>query len=319
VTRPEGVWRLPSGLLLRPLTTVRRGDRGRWAAAASLDDLCHLTVGWLTGEIGSQPGYYGQVDVDEDQAPGLTAALIALNAAGVCTRSSQAGFVGTGADGALWIQHAAVTGYADTDAWHQLLQAVDGTRYHVLAHVVRPRQHRASPGVVATWRDGQPYTEFGAQLTAVEVRFDLDGAGTDAVTAAVGALQVTVWDPTPGANTLWEHLVGDPASAPTLMPRPEPITDPTLRPVCHGCGSTRLAAVTTHPWVGQFQVPADMPGPAARLSAWCEVCGSDLNEPGWVLPAGLASRTWAELVASAATCRGSQAVGVALKVAEVDR
>jgi hypothetical protein len=196
-----------------------------------LDDLCRLTVGWLTGEIGWQPGYYGPVDVDEDQAPGLTAALISLNAAGVCTRNSQAGYVGTGADGAVWVQHAAVTGYADTQAWYRLLQAMDGTRYQVLAHTVRPRLHRARPGVVVTWRDGQPHTGFGGQLGAGQVRADLDGAGRPAVTEAVRALQVTVWDPTPGANTLWEHLVGISGTASTRLPDPEPVTDLTVRPV----------------------------------------------------------------------------------------
>jgi hypothetical protein len=195
VTGHHGIW-------------TRSRDRGRWTAATTLADLCRLTVGWLTGEIAAQPGYHGPVDVDEDQAPGLTAALVALCRAGMVTRNSQAGFIGSGADGARWVQHAAVTGYADTDAWYRLVQAMDDTRYQVLAHVVRPLRHRGRPGVVVTWRDGRPHTEFGAQLAPGQVRADLDGAGRPAVMAAVCALQVTIWDPTVGANTLWTHLTG---------------------------------------------------------------------------------------------------------------
>ncbi|HET9657491.1 MAG TPA: hypothetical protein VFP72_19220, partial [Kineosporiaceae bacterium] len=186
-------------------------------AAASLGDLCHLTAGWLTGQIGSQLGYHGQVDVDEDQAPGLTAGLLALNAAGVCTRRSQGGHLGylrTGSE-AMWVQHAAVTGYANAADRYRLLAWADGTRYQVLTHIVRGRQHLTRPGQVVTWRDGQPLTEFGAQLSASEIRADLAGAGRKAVTAAVNALQVTVWDPVPGPNTLWEHLARELSPAAT--------------------------------------------------------------------------------------------------------
>jgi hypothetical protein len=186
------------------VTTTRRRDRGRWAAAATLTDLARLTEAWLTGEIASQPGYHGPVDVDEGTAPGL----VALCRAGMVARQSQAGYIGPGYDGLTWVQHAAVTGYADTCTWWRLVQAMDGTRYRVLAHTVRPRLRRARRGVLVTWRDGRPYTGFGAQLTAGQVRRDLDGAGRPAVTAAASALQVTIWDPTAGANTLWTHLTG---------------------------------------------------------------------------------------------------------------
>jgi hypothetical protein len=128
------------------VNTIRRRDRGRWADAASLADLARLTEAWLTGEVASQPGYHGPVDVDEGTTGGL------------------------------------------------------------VAHVVRPRLHQARPGVVVTWRDGQPHTEFGGQLAAGQVRADLDGAGRPAVMAAACALQVTIWDPRVGGNTLWEHL-----------------------------------------------------------------------------------------------------------------
>jgi len=68
---------------------LRREDRPLWAAAQSLPDLGGLTVRWLNGDLKSSPAYYGQVDVDEDLAPGLTDALIALNRAGFVTDQSQ--------------------------------------------------------------------------------------------------------------------------------------------------------------------------------------------------------------------------------------
>ncbi|MBL7261367.1 DUF6919 domain-containing protein [Paractinoplanes lichenicola] len=57
-------------------------DRPLWRAAESLDEVAALTARWLSGGIRSQPGYGGTVDVDEDDAQGLTAALIACNRAG---------------------------------------------------------------------------------------------------------------------------------------------------------------------------------------------------------------------------------------------
>jgi hypothetical protein len=77
-------------------TTLKRRDHARWQRAESVQDLCDLTVRWLRGEIPSQPGYYGPVDVDEDDAPGLTDALMALNRIGFWSRTSQAGADGEG-------------------------------------------------------------------------------------------------------------------------------------------------------------------------------------------------------------------------------
>jgi hypothetical protein len=198
-------------------TTVLPHERAQWAASSSVEDLCRLTAGWLTGRLESQPGYYGQVDVDDAEAPGLTAALVALNAAGVCTRNSQAGFVGPGYDGAAWTQHAAVTGYAGTQTWTRIRAALDGTGYRTLALPARRRWRRALRGVVVTRRETQPYTEFGSQLSAADVAFDLDGAGRRAVVAAARGLQVTIWDPAVGANTLWAHLAAIPPA--TAQPR----------------------------------------------------------------------------------------------------
>ncbi len=63
-------------------TTLKRRDHARWQRAETLQDLADLTASWLSGDIASQPGYYGRVDVDEDDAPGLTAALVASTESG---------------------------------------------------------------------------------------------------------------------------------------------------------------------------------------------------------------------------------------------
>jgi hypothetical protein len=92
------------------LTMSATSEAEIWAAARSLNDLCALTERWLRADLATQPGYSGSVDVDEEEAPGLTDACIALNRAGFLTRNSQAGFDGTGYDGARWTQLAAVDG-----------------------------------------------------------------------------------------------------------------------------------------------------------------------------------------------------------------
>jgi hypothetical protein len=45
------------------------GGPARWAATRTMSE---LTAQRLEGRVASQPGYYGTVDVDENNAPGLT-------------------------------------------------------------------------------------------------------------------------------------------------------------------------------------------------------------------------------------------------------
>lgn len=174
-----------------PLT---RADRPRWAATRTLADVSELTAQWLEGHIDSQPGYYGRVDVDE--APGLTDALITLNRAGLVTDNSQAGYDGPGHDGAHWRQLAAVTGFCDKDTHRRLRDALTGT----------PFRTQEAPGVVVTWREHTPYTTFGGPLRRAMVTDVYAGCGRDAVEALCDAIQITIYDPTPGGNELWPAL-----------------------------------------------------------------------------------------------------------------
>jgi hypothetical protein len=180
-------------------------DRPRWEAADTLEDLAELTIAWLTGEMKSQPFYFGPVDVDEAKAPGLTAALVACNRAGLLTNDSQAGFDGAGADGARWTQLAAVTGFMHEDRAVRLaeLAAADGrfnVRYDGLPRLL--------PRIPVTCRNGEGHTWYGGGPNA-ELADELYGeCNPGAVDDVTWSSQVTVWDPVPGRNGLWEFLAG---------------------------------------------------------------------------------------------------------------
>mgnify|MGYP001560389005 FL=1 len=180
---------------------ILRRDRPLWAAAHTIDDLADLTARWLAGDIASQPSYYGPVDVDEDDAAGLTETLIALNRAGYLTNNSQAGCDVIGARGWQWEQSAAVTGFAGDDTYRWLCNVIAGTRFEILAG----RCQRRGPRVTVTFTDGRPYTEFGVDGPG-DVRFLYGGCDDAAVDALVAAWQVTVYDPEIGSNDLWAHL-----------------------------------------------------------------------------------------------------------------
>jgi hypothetical protein len=185
-----------------PLT---RADRPRWVAARTLPDLCELTAQWLEGRIASQPGYYGSVDVDEDDAPDLTDTLVALNRAGFLTNSSQAGFDGLGYDGAHWHLRAAVTGFADDIDW--LFDAVDGETHDIVAYRCRTCHRARRNPVKVTYRDGVPVTDFGPGLSRrVIAREMYNGCSAEAIDAVCGAWQITIYDRRFGTNDLWPVL-----------------------------------------------------------------------------------------------------------------
>lgn len=188
-----------------PEGTIRRKERKTWAAASSLTDLCGLTERWLTGELKSQPGYYGSVDVDEEDAPGMTESLIALNRAGFLTDNSQAGADLIEWDGAHWTQLASVDGYATAETVVKLRDQLEGTPY-VVKVFGRPGHSDFGAIVDVTWIDGDSHTRFGGGMAASDIRFAYQGAGTQAVEEVVDALQVVVYDPTPGRNGLWAAL-----------------------------------------------------------------------------------------------------------------
>jgi hypothetical protein len=184
-------------------TTLKRRDHARWQQAESVQDLCDLTAGWLTGEIASHPGYYGPVDVEEHDAPGLTNALVALNRIGFWTRTSQAGADGDGYDGAHWTQLAAVDGFADRALAERLEHALAGTRFRIQAHPVGLQGHE---GVVVTRREGHAHTRFGGSTDDEDLATHLAGVGERAARAVRAGTQVVIWDPRVGRNDLWPVL-----------------------------------------------------------------------------------------------------------------
>lgn len=185
------------------LNTLAWSDRKAWAAAENLEDLCALTVGWLTGELKSQPGYHGPADVDA--VPDLLDALVSLNQAGFLTRGSQMGHDGVAALGWHWTQIAAVEGFAKPTTVARLRATLAGTPYEVHA-AARPRWPRRASSVVVTLTDGREYTDFGGFGRERAIWGQFEGAGSEAVAEAVDALQVVIYDPEPGRNTLWSDL-----------------------------------------------------------------------------------------------------------------
>lgn len=176
-------------------------DRPLWAAAESVTDLGDLTARWLAGEIQSQPGYYGPVDVDESDAPGLTEALIACNRAGFLTNSSQCGFDGLDQRGDRWTQLAAVTGFMDGEASRRLAWTIRDYGFAAARFSSWDRP------VVVTWLNGRAMTRFHAGFTRRVVSGEMyDGCSRKAISAVMRADMLTVWDPDPGRNTLWQAL-----------------------------------------------------------------------------------------------------------------
>lgn len=163
----------------------------RWANARTLRDLGDITALWLTGEVSSTPGYCGPVDVDEDIAPGITDALIALNKAGLPTWDSRGAFEGRiypGSPEETWGKvEATVDLFADAGGLDWITGVLSSTPFEF---------HLGPPGL------GDRSVEY--------LSHDWAGYGLchpDLVAAVCGAWQVHIFDPVPGRNTLWPVLL----------------------------------------------------------------------------------------------------------------
>jgi hypothetical protein len=190
---------------------MSRADRARWGAARTVADLAELTAQWLTGQLGSRPGYaagYGPDPETTEVSGDVLPALVIANHAGFLTEQSQPGYDGAGDDGARWRQLAAVAGFAEADTLARVRKVFRGTRCRVIAHPgARPWYRRGAAGVVATDRNGRAVTDFGGHLSAGDIAGMYDVCHRDAVTAVIRAWQVTVIDPVWGANdALWPAL-----------------------------------------------------------------------------------------------------------------
>ena len=186
---------------LRDRGTVRRADRRLWASATSLAEVGEVMGLWLTGAIASRPGYYGVVDVDEDDAPGLTRALTALCWAGAVTDGSQAGHDGPDSDGVTWTQLAWVDAFMTPDLADRLRRAAEGTSYRVVSHT------RGGEMLTVTWVDGEPVTGAGWRSPrGPSMTYYRAAVGTRAWGDLRRAAQISIVDTVPGRNTLWAWL-----------------------------------------------------------------------------------------------------------------
>lgn len=175
-------------------------ERPIWAEADSLSDLCDLMDRWLAGDLKSQPAYYGSVDVDEEDAPGLTEACRRLNRVGFLTDNSQAGRVGVRS-----VQLAAVDGFATPATVAEMRRRLAGTPYQVEAFDC-PGDDGYGSNVPVTWEDGEPFTRFGGGCPASTIAELWGSVGAGAVQDLIAAKQVVIYDPVIGRNTLWADL-----------------------------------------------------------------------------------------------------------------
>jgi hypothetical protein len=177
-----------------------------WEAARTLADLGELTAQWLEGHIRQQPRTAGPVDVDEDEAPGLTAALVACNRAGFVTNRSQAGYIGPSWDGAGHVyQHAAVTGLIKRGTARWLLRIAADTSLVIRLWPMEDETSGDVEYLPLTFFNGEPVTQFGpfGMDCVEEIYQGCDGAFDDLADTWV----VTVYDPEPGRNDLWAALL----------------------------------------------------------------------------------------------------------------
>jgi hypothetical protein len=157
--------------------------------------VAELTAAWLSGDLASQPGYYGSCDVDEHLAPGMTDALVALCRAGAVTTGSQAGLVAGDVAQRAWVD-----AFVPDALLTRLKAKAEDSSYQVIAH---------GPGsalVAVTWWQWQACTSTGW----VEPRhwaWLYRGVGKGAVAELLTAHQVSIIDPAPGRNKLWAWLL----------------------------------------------------------------------------------------------------------------
>lgn len=195
-------------------------DRRRWRSARTAADLGELTAQWLEGKIASRPGYapgYGP-DAETTESRGLVRVLAACNRAGFVTEASQPGTQQVGADGAWWTQCASVTGFVSRESVLDTLHCIAGLYgLQLVVHGPGDTTPAFKDGITVTERDGQPWTTFGARLTARDIRRIWRGAGHQAVTEVEHAWQVTLAHPYAGNyDTLFSALLEafrDPATA----------------------------------------------------------------------------------------------------------
>ena len=239
-----------------------------WRDAACLADLGELTARWLEGSVLEQPAYYGPVDVDEDMAPGLTAALVVANRAGLLTENSQAGI-----DQPSWRQLAWVSGRATPGLVHYLASAAEGRDDVEVVVFTRLPDHvcagaatvRTEDRLVVTWvGDGAPFTVDGRQRQR-DYHWLYEGLVRPSALAELdAAVQVAIVDPVPGRNTMWawlertlRHVTAWPSPPSGLLP-PPPGRDAgtAAASTCESCGHRPATGLVALDGADPFRVCA---------------------------------------------------------------
>lgn len=189
-------WRDFTPVLIPAVPEMSSKAKRAWRNTDTLADLGAVTVRWLEGDIDQCPGYCGAVDVDEPLAPGLTAALVALNRAGIVTYDSQAGMV----DGDH-VQHAAVKAFADPATVDALRRNLP--RQYMVRPLGRSRGYRDVPVTLVC---GEAVTSYRWMPKRVISREAFPGIGKAALAEVYAADQIVIVDPVEGRNTLWADL-----------------------------------------------------------------------------------------------------------------
>lgn len=154
-----------------------RREKRCWAAAESREDVGALIAAWLIGDSRYLPGQCAPGPY-EVTPPGVMSTLAALNRRGLLTTVSQpAAEPGTGDDGAIWTQRAAVE-FIVTPATAQLIRDVVADT-GVLTHLSPIIKHlpplgdrdriNYSNGIAVSTRNAVPVTVFGGQWYADEL------------------------------------------------------------------------------------------------------------------------------------------------------
>jgi hypothetical protein len=218
---------------LPTLPWMSRTDRRRWRAAGTLAELGELVALWLEGEIASRPGYQPRYGPDEETRE-LIPVLAAACRAGVVTTGSQPGAREIGADGAFWLQRAAVDAViGDPQLLRRLVDAAEEAGLDI---VINDLLNTPGEGAIpVTTRDGEIVTAFGGALSGRDLHMIWSGCSGTALDEVFTAAQVTLVDPTFGpSNRLWATLASVAAGEPLPQDLAEADDDQAQCTVC-GC------------------------------------------------------------------------------------
>jgi hypothetical protein len=165
---------------------MNRRDRKAWASARNLDDLGELVVRWLNGEIKQTPGHLG--GPDRETIP-LIDPLTIMNRSGFVTDNSQ---LAETMHGETW--NANVSGFATDATLTRLRDAVAGAPLVLAA--CRAKVHECEQSSVwwrCPWGNSADFWAERCPQVSDEI---------------YGCWYVTIEDPEPGRNEMWDHLAG---------------------------------------------------------------------------------------------------------------